>query len=130
MKPDGFADAPPDPIAHHGFAERAGDCKADPRSIRLRLADGERREQRTGILPALIVDSAEMLGAQQTDTFRKSRDSVLPLRTDGEFFPATGAAACKHGAAVFRFHPGAETVCLRAMTVVGLKGAFRHDDYK
>ena len=74
MKADGLADAPPDPVAHHGFAERAGAGKSDAGAIGLRLTDAERREQRAGILRASIVDPAEILRTQQTDTFRKTRD--------------------------------------------------------
>jgi hypothetical protein len=80
MKADGLADAPPDAVAHNCFTDRPRDGKADMRSIRLRLADGERRKQRAGILGALIVDPAEISGTQQTDTFRKSRDSVATSR--------------------------------------------------
>jgi hypothetical protein len=130
MNADRLADAPPDPVANNGFPDRARDGEADMRTVGLRFADGERREQRAGILRALIVDSAEISGTQQTDTFRETRDSVLPLGTDGQLFAATGAPASDHSAAVLRFHSGAEAVRLRAMTIVGLKGAFRHDDYK
>jgi hypothetical protein len=72
--PDGLAKAPPDPIARDGLADRAGKCKADARSVGLRFADEERREQGTGIFRASVINPAEILGAQQTDTFRKTRD--------------------------------------------------------
>ena len=72
--PDGLAKAPPDPIARDGLADRAGKGKADPRPVGLGFADEERREQGTGVLRAGIVNPAKILGAQQTDTFRKTSD--------------------------------------------------------
>jgi hypothetical protein len=128
--PDGLAKAPPDPIARDGFADRAGKSKANARSIGLRFADEERREQGTGILRASVINPAEILGAQQTDTFRKTRDRVLPLGADRELFATARAPAGQNGAAVLCLHPGAEPVRLRAMAVIRLIGAFRHDDYK
>jgi hypothetical protein len=128
--PDGFAKPPADPIARDGLADRAGKCKTDAGPIGFRLADEERRKQGTGILRAGIVNPAEILGAQQADTFRKTSDTVLPFGADRELFAAARAAAGQNGAAVLRLHPGAKPVRLRAMAVVRLIGAFRHDDYK
>lgn len=128
--PDGLAKAPPDPIARNGLADRAGKRKTDARSVGLGFADEERREQGTGVLRAGIVNPAKILGAQQTDTFRKTSDRVLPLGADREFLAAARATAGQNGAAVLRLHPGAKPVRLRAMAVVRLIGAFRHDDYK
>jgi hypothetical protein len=54
--------------------------------------------------------------------------AALPLGADGQFFTATRAAAGDHGAAVLRFHSRKETVGLGAVTVIGLKGAFRHNN--
>jgi hypothetical protein len=128
---NGLADPSPDPVARNGLAQRAGRGESDPRAQRLRVADEERREQGTGVLDAGVVNPAKVLGAQQTDTFRKTCDTALPLfGADGEFFAAPGAAAGQNGATVLRLHPGAEPVRLRAMAVVRLKGTFRHDDYK
>jgi hypothetical protein len=127
---DGLADAPPDPIPLDGFAERPRAGEADARPVGLVFADEERREQRTGVLDAGVIDPSKILGAQQADTFRKTSDTVLPLGTDREFLAAARAAAGENGASVLGFHPGAEPVRLRAMAVVRLIGAFRHGDYK
>jgi hypothetical protein len=35
-------------------------------------------------------------------------------------------AARQHGAAILRFHPGPESVSLRALAIIGLKCTFRH----
>jgi hypothetical protein len=126
----GLADAPPDAVAEHRLPERARRREANVRTVRLRFAHAESRKERAGVLDAAIVDPAEILGTQQTDTFRKTSDRTLPLGADGQFLAAASAAAGQDGAAVFRLHTGAEAVCFRAVAVVGLEGAFRHDDYK
>ena len=127
---NGLAEPSPDPVARDGFAQGARTGESDARPFRLRLADVERREQGTGVLDASVVNPAEVLGAQQTGTFRKACDTALPLGADGEFFASAGAAAGQNGATVLRLHPGAEPVRLRPMAVVRLIGTFRHDDYK
>src|SRR6478735_7162988 len=120
---NGLADPSPDPVARDGLAQRAGRGESDPRAAQglrgLRFADAERREQGTGVLDAGVVNPAKVLGAQQTDTFRKTCDTALPLfGADGEFLAAPRAAAGQNGAAVLRLHPGAKPVRLRAMAVV------------
>jgi hypothetical protein len=77
----GLADAPPDAVAEHRLPERARRREANVRTpdfagqaIRLRFAHAESREERAGVLDAAIVDPAEILGTQQTDTFRKTSD--------------------------------------------------------
>ena len=127
---DGLADPSPDAVAHHGFTERPGRGEADARTVRLRLTQAERGEQRAGVLDATVVNPSKILGAQQADTFRKTSDRTLPLGAYGQFFASAGAAAGENGAAVLRLHTGAKPVRLGAMAVVGLKGAFRHGDYK
>ena len=128
---NGLADPSPDPVARDSLAQRAGRGESDPRPLGLRVADIERREQGTGVLDAGVVNPAKVLGAQQTDTFRKTCDTALPLfGADGEFLAAARPAAGQNGATVLRLHPGAEPVRLRPMAVVRLIGAFRHDDYK
>jgi hypothetical protein len=48
LKPNGFADAPPDPVARHGFTQRPGCGESNMRSAGFRLAKAERGEERTG----------------------------------------------------------------------------------
>jgi hypothetical protein len=74
--PDGLADPPADPVPHDRLAQRPRNRKADTGTVRLRFADEKRREQGTGVFDARIVDPAKILGAQQTDTFRKTSDRV------------------------------------------------------
>jgi hypothetical protein len=126
VKADGLAEAPLDPIAHHGIAERTGCGEADSRPIRLRFMDAKGREQRAGVARSLVIDSSEIFRAQQTDTFRKTSDGALPLGADSEFLAAPRPAARQHRAAVLGLHAGAEPVSLRTVTVIRLKGAFRH----
>ena len=127
VKADGLADAPPDTVAHDGFAERARHGKADMGSVGLRLADDRtpRTEGRHTAEP-VVVNPAKILGSQQTDTFRKTRDGRLPLGADGQFLAAARAAAGQNGAAVLGLHTGAEPVGLGAVTVIRLKSTFRH----
>ncbi len=126
VQADGLADAPLDAVAHHGIAERAGRSEADSRPIGLRLADAKGREQRAGVTGSLVIDSSEIFRSQQTDTFRKTSDGALPLGTDSEFLAASRAAARQHRAAVLGLHAGAESMSLRTVTIIRLKGAFRH----
>jgi hypothetical protein len=126
VKADGLAEAPLDPIAHHGIAERTGRSKADSRAIGLRFTDAKGREERAGVARSMVIDSSEIFRAQQTDTFRKTGNGALPLGADSELLAAPRAAARQHCAAVFGLHAGAETVGLRTVTVIRLKGAFRH----
>ena len=83
-----LSQAPLDTVAHHGFADRARDGEADTRTDGLGLADTKSGEQGTTVTGTLVVNSSEVLRAQQTDTFRKTSDGVLPLVTDGELFAA------------------------------------------
>jgi len=50
----------------------------------------------------------------------------LPLGTDSEFLPSASSAAGKDGTAILGFHAGAEAMGLRAVTIIRLKGTFRH----
>ena len=74
----------------------------------------------------LIVNSSEILRTQQTDTFRKTRDGELPLVANREFFATSRAAASENGTPVLGFHAGAEAVSLGTVTIIRLKGTFRH----
>jgi hypothetical protein len=92
----------------------------------MRLSDAKSGKQRTRILRAAIVNSSEIFGSQQANTFRKSRDGVLSLGTYSEFLAAARAAAGQHGSPVFGLHTASESMRLRAMTIIRLKGTFRH----
>lgn len=72
---DGLTDAPPDAVAHHGFAKRAGHGKADARTIGLRLTEAKSRKRGAGDAQALVVDSSKILGSQQAYTFWKTSDA-------------------------------------------------------
>ena len=122
----GLADAPLDAIAHHGFAERARAGEADTRPVGFEFANAESREEGARESGTLVVNSAEVFRTQQTDTFRKTRDGELPLGTDSQFLAAACAAAGENGASVLGLHTGAEPVRLGAVTIVRLKGTFRH----
>ena len=126
METHGLADAAPDAVADHGFAEGPGSGETDVRTVSLRLTDAERGEERARETGTPIVNSAEVFRSQQTDTFRKSRDGALPFGADSEFFAAPRAAAGKNGPAVLGFHSGHEPVRLGAVAVVRLKSTFRH----
>jgi hypothetical protein len=54
-----LADAAPDSVTHDGLTNRPGHSKADARSLGLRFAKAEGREQGTADADALIVDFAE-----------------------------------------------------------------------
>lgn len=126
MEAHGLPDAPLDAVPGHRLTEGAWRREPDMRPGSLRLAEAEGREQRAGKPGALVIDSSEIFRSQEADTFRKTRDGALPLGTDGEFFPAPGPAARKHRATILGLHAGAKSVRLRAVTIIRLKGAFRH----
>jgi len=126
MKTHGLANAAPDAVADHGFAEGTGRGEANVGPVRFRLADAESREKGAREAGALIVNSSEIFRSQQTDTFRKSRDGALPFGADREFFAAARTPAGKNGPAVLGFHSGPEPVRFGAVTVVRLKSTFRH----
>jgi hypothetical protein len=123
-----LSQAPFDSVAYDGLADRTRNCESDTWSVGFGFADTESGEQGSGTPGTLIVDSSEILRTQQTDTFRKTRDGELPLVADREFFAAGGAAAGENSAAVFGFHTGTEAVSLCTVTIIRLKGTFRHDD--
>ncbi len=126
MKAHGFADAPFDTVAHDRFTDGTRDSETDMRPIRLRLEDTKSGEEGPGEPGALVVNSSKVFGSQQTDTFRKTRDGVLPLGANGQFLAATSAAAGENGAAVLGLHTGAKPVRFGAMAIIRLKGTFRH----
>jgi len=77
---NGLADAPPDPIAHHGFPDGPGNREADSRTVRLLFPDAKSREERAGVSGPLVINSSEVFGSQQAYTFRKSRDGTATSR--------------------------------------------------
>jgi hypothetical protein len=121
-----LAETPLDAVSYHRLTNGAGDGKTDARPIRPRLADTESREERPRQAGAGVVNSSEILGSQQTDTFRKTSDGILPLGAYRELFPAAGTTPRQNGAAVLGLHPRAESVRFCAMTVIRLKSAFWH----
>ena len=102
----GFAYAPLDAIADHGFAEGAGGSEPDMRSVRLRFANAEGREQGTGETGSVFVDASEVVRTKQAYTFGKTGDGILPLGTNGEFLAAPGSATRQHRTAILGFHTG------------------------
>lgn len=76
VEPEAYGLANPsfNAIAHSGFSDRARHCEADFGAGTLRAADIKSCEQRPGIAGALIVNSSEISGSQNTDTFRKTCD--------------------------------------------------------
>jgi len=116
----------PDPVPHHGLTHRPRDSETDLRTVRLRLADEEGCKERTCKLGSLVINSAEVSGTQQANTFRKTGDGRLPFGADREFVAPTRPAARKYSPPVLRFHTGAEAMRLCAVTIIRLKGAFRH----
>ncbi len=125
METYGFAHTSPDAVAHHGFSDRARERKPDPRPARLCFSNAKGGKQRSRKTGTPIVDSAEIRGSQQTNTFRETRDT-LPLGADREFVAAPSPASRQDRPPVLGFHAGAEPVCLRAPPIVRLKGTFRH----
>jgi hypothetical protein len=126
VKAHRFADTPFDTVAYNRLTDGTRDSKADVRPVRLRLADTKSGEEGPGEPGTVVVNSSKVFGSQQTDTFRKTRDGVLPLGANGQFLAATGATAGENGAAVLGLHTGAKPVRFGAMAIVRLKSTFRH----
>jgi hypothetical protein len=126
MQADGLADAPSNAIAHHCFPEGAGCRKPDMRSIRLRFAYAEGREEGTGETGSVVIDASEVFRSQQAYTFGKTWDGLLPLGTDGQFLTTPGPTARQDGTARFGFHTGEEAMRFGTMTIIRLKSTFRH----
>ena len=62
VKAHGLADAPLDPVAHHGFSQRARHREADPRPRRSSLlAQAESRKERPRKSRAFVINSPEIL---------------------------------------------------------------------
>jgi hypothetical protein len=121
-----LSQAPLDTVPYNGLPDRARDRETDMWSGSFWFADTKGSEQGAGMAGTLVVNSSEVLRTQQTDTFRKTRDGGLPLVTDREFLPASRAAAGENSATVFGFHAGTKAVSLGTVTIIRLKGTFRH----
>ena len=126
MKTDGLSDAPFDTVAHHGFPEGARCREPDMRSIGFRLADAKRREQGPGEAGSVVIHAPEIFRSKQAYTFGKTGDGILPLGTDGQLLAASGPTAREHRAAILGLHTGEEAMRFGTVTIVRLKGAFRH----
>jgi len=126
LKADGLADAPPDTISHHGFAEGARGREPDVRSVRFRFAHAESREKGPGEAGSVVINAPEILRSKQAYTFGKTGDGLLPLGAHGQFLAAPGASPGEHRASILRLHPGEEAMRLGAVAVIRLKSAFRH----
>ena len=68
----GLADTPLDTGPRHGLSEGAGHRETNVGTIRLRLAYAERGEERATEAATVVVNSSEIFGSQQADTFRKT----------------------------------------------------------
>jgi hypothetical protein len=68
----GLADTPLDTVARHGLSERAGHRETNVGTIRLRFAYTESGEERATVAAPVVVNSSEIFGSQQADTFRKT----------------------------------------------------------
>ena len=126
MEADGLADAPLNAVAHHGFPEGAGCGEPDVRSVRLRFAHAERREQGPGEAGSMVIDAPEVFRSKQAYTFWKTGDGLLPFGTDSQLLPAPGPAAREHRAAILGLHPGEEAMGFGTVAIIRLKSAFRH----
>jgi hypothetical protein len=96
------------------------------RSIRLHFAYAERREQGPGEAGSMVIDASEIFRSQEAYTFGKTGDGILPLGTDGQFLTAPGPAAGQHRTAILGLHTGEEAMRFGTVTIIRLKGAFRH----
>jgi hypothetical protein len=96
------------------------------RSIPLGFADAKSREQGPGEAGSVVINAPEVFRTKQTYTFGKTGDGILPLGTDGQLLAAPGPPAREYRAAIFSLHTGEEAVRFGTMTIIRLKGAFRH----
>jgi len=93
VEADSLTEAPLDAITHHRFSDGARHGKPDSRTIGCRFAKAESCEEGPRESGTSVVNPAEIFRAQQTDTFRKTRDGVLPFGTDSKFLTAARATA-------------------------------------
>ena len=93
--------------------------------VGLLFANVKSGEVRAGVTRARVINSSEVFGSQQTDTFRETRDA-LPLGADGQFLAAARAPAGEDRTTVLGLHAAAKTMRLGAVAIVRLKSTFRH----
>ncbi len=74
---DRFADTPADAVARHCFPDGAWQSETDPRAARIELPHAECGKEGSGEAGTLVINSAEVLGSQQTNTFRETRYGYL-----------------------------------------------------
>ena len=127
---DGFAQPPLDPIPGHGFAKCPRNRKADPRPAGLQFAEAKGGKARARKPATFIVNPSEILRAQETNTFRKTSDGLMPLGAHRELFAAPRPAPREHRTAILSLHAGAETVRFGAPAIIRLKRTLRHFDSK
>src|SRR5262245_33807354 len=96
------------------------------RALGFRLPKTECGKQRAIVTHPLVVNSPEIFGTQQANTFRKTSDGELPLGADGELLSSTGATPRQHSTAILGLHPRQKAVGLRAAASIRLKSAFWH----
>jgi hypothetical protein len=70
----GLADTPLDTVSRHGFTDGAGHRETNVGAVRLRFAYTKRGEERAAVAATVVVNSSEIFGSQQADTFRKTWD--------------------------------------------------------
>jgi hypothetical protein len=74
----------------------------------------------------VVINAPEIFRSQQAYTFGKTGDEILPLGTDGQFLAAPGPAARQHRTAILGLHAGEKAMPFGTVTIIRLKGAFRH----
>jgi hypothetical protein len=134
VQADSLADTPPHTVPCHCFPQRTRNRETHARPCCSGLTQAESRKKRTRKTGAFVINSPEILRSQQADTFGKTVRAgrgiptrhLLPLGTDGELFPPSGATPCQHSPAIFRLHPAAEPMGFGAVTVIRLKRTFWH----
>jgi hypothetical protein len=74
----------------------------------------------------MVIDASEIFRSQEAYTFGKTGDGILPLGTDGQLLTASGPAAREYRASILGLHTGEEAMRFGTVTIIRLKGAFRH----
>lgn len=125
---DSFPHPALDPIPDHRVAERTRNRKPDAGSGCVRVAKAKSGKARTRKAATLVVNPSEILRAQETNTFRKTSDGLMPFGADRELLAPTRPAPRENRTAILSLHAGAETVRFDAPAIIRLKRTFRHSD--